>query len=116
MGRAWRLGLTDNAIGVAGVTTLLDYRGQKDAAGRTLEQSITAVADEIASTAELVKGKLDQIPVVLIRGLDQYVTAQDGVGARAIVRPPAEDLFGLGAEMAEKIGYLRGFEDGQKQR
>ena len=116
MGRAWRLGLTDNAIGVAGVTTLLDYRGQKDAAGRTLEQSVTAVADEIASTAELVKGKLDQIPVVLIRGLDQYVTVEDGKGARAIVRPPAEDLFGLGAEMAEKIGYLRGFEDGLKAR
>jgi coenzyme F420-0:L-glutamate ligase/coenzyme F420-1:gamma-L-glutamate ligase len=116
MGRAWRLGLTDNAIGVAGVTTLLDYRGQKDAAGRTLEQSITAVADEIASAAELVKGKLDQIPVVLVRGLAQYVTLADGDGARAIVRPPDEDMFGLGSEMAERRGYLRGFEDGKNER
>jgi len=114
MGRAWRLGLTDNAIGVAGVTTLLDYRGQKDAAGRTLEQSITAVADEIASTAELVKGKLAQIPVVLVRGLSQYITLNDGDGARGIVRPPEEDLFGLGAEMAERRGYLRGLEEGKK--
>lgn len=116
MGRAWRLGLTDNAIGVAGVTTLLDYRGQKDAAGRTLEQSVTAVADEIASTAELVKGKLDQIPVVLVRGLAQYVTVEDGPGARSVVRPPEEDMFGLGAEMAERRGYLRGFEDGKNER
>ena len=116
MGRAWRLGLTDNAIGVAGVTTLLDYRGQKDAAGRTLEQSVTAVADEIASTAELVKGKLDQIPVVLVRGLAQYVTIEDGPGARSVVRPPEEDMFGLGAEMAERRGYLRGFEDGKNER
>jgi coenzyme F420-0:L-glutamate ligase/coenzyme F420-1:gamma-L-glutamate ligase len=116
MGRAWRLGLTDNAIGVAGVTTLLDYRGQKDAAGRTLEQSVAAVADEIASAAELVKGKLTQIPVVLVRGLAQYVTLADGDGARSIVRPPEEDMFGLGAEMAERRGYLRGFEDGKNER
>lgn len=116
MGRAWRLGLTDNAIGVAGVVTLLDYRGQKDAAGRTLEQSITAVADEIASTAELVKGKLDQIPVVLVRGLDQYVTTADGPGARSVIRPPDEDMFGLGSELAERRGYLRGFEDGVNER
>lgn len=116
MGRAWRLGLTDNAIGVAGVVTLLDYRGQKDAAGRTLEQSITAVADEIASTAELVKGKLAQIPVVLVRGLSQYVTEEDGPGARSVVRPPEEDMFGLGAELAERRGYLRGFEDGKNER
>ena len=116
MGRAWRLGLTDNAIGVAGVTTLLDYRGQKDAAGRTLEQSVTAVADEIASAAELVKGKLDQIPVVLVRGLGQYVMEADGDGARAVVRPSEEDMFGLGAEMAERRGYMRGFEDGKNER
>jgi coenzyme F420-0:L-glutamate ligase/coenzyme F420-1:gamma-L-glutamate ligase len=115
MGRAWRLGLTDNAIGVAGVKTLLDYRGQKDAAGRTLEQSITAVADEIASAAELVKGKLDQIPVVLVRGLKQYVLSEDGPGARSIIRPPNEDLFGLGTEMAQRQGYLQGLEDGKKK-
>ena len=115
MGRAWRLGLTDNAIGVAGVTTLLDYRGKKDAAGRTLEQSITAVADEIASAAELVKGKLDQIPVVLIRGLNQYVLNEDGPGARSVIRPPNEDLFGLGTEMAQRQGYLQGLEEGKKK-
>lgn len=115
MGRAWRLGLTDNAIGVAGVQTLLDYRGQRDAAGRTLEQTVVAVADEIASAAELVKGKLDGIPVVLFRGLSQYVTREDGPGARSIIRPPAEDMFGLGAEMAEHRGYVLGYLKGKQE-
>lgn len=116
MGRAWRLGLTDNAIGIAGVQTLLDYRGQSDAAGRTLEQTITAVADEIASAAELVKGKLDGIPAVLVRGLPQYVTFDDGPGARSVIRPLNEDMFGLGTEMAERRGYLRGYEAGRNLR
>jgi coenzyme F420-0:L-glutamate ligase/coenzyme F420-1:gamma-L-glutamate ligase len=113
MGRAWRLGLTDNAIGVAGVVTLLDYRGQKDSVGRTLEQTITAVVDQIASAAELVKGKLDGIPVVLLRGLGRYVTEEDGGGARSLVRPLEEDMFSLGSELAEKRGYERGVRDGR---
>lgn len=113
MGRAWRLGLTDNAIGVAGVQTLHDYRGQHDAAGRTLELSVSAVADEIAGAAELVKGKLDGIPVVLVRGLPQYVTTEDGPGARSIIRSAAEDMFSLGVEIAERRGYQRGYEDGK---
>lgn len=113
MGRAWRLGLTDNAIGVAGVQTLLDYRGKHDASGRTLEQTVMAVADEIASAAELVKGKLDGIPVVLVRGLPQYVTQDDGPGARSLIRPLEEDMFGLGTELAQRRGYLQGYEDGK---
>ncbi len=114
MGRAWRLGLTDNAIGVAGVQTLLDYRGQTDAAGRTLEQTVVAVADEIASAAELVKGKLDGIPVVLVRGLSQYITSDDGPGAHSIIRPLEEDMFAIGAEMAQRRGYLMGYNDGKQ--
>ena len=114
MGRAWRLGLTDNAIGVAGVQTLIDYRGQHDGAGRTLEQTVTAAADEIASAAELVKGKLDGIPVVLIRGLSQYVSDDDGPGSHSLVRSRDEDMFALGSELAERQGYLRGFEDGKR--
>ncbi len=114
MGRAWRLGLTDNAIGVAGVRTLIDYRGLHDDAGRTLELTVTAAADEIASTAELVKGKLDGIPVVLIRGLSRYVIADDGPGSISLVRSREEDMFALGSELAEQQGYLRGFEDGKR--
>jgi coenzyme F420-0:L-glutamate ligase / coenzyme F420-1:gamma-L-glutamate ligase len=113
MGRAWRLGLTDNAIGVAGVENFIDYRGQKDAQGRTLEMTITAVSDEIASAAEMVKGKLDGIPVVIVRGLERFVTEADGPGARSVIRPAEEDMFGLGAQAARDIGYLQGYEDGK---
>jgi coenzyme F420-0:L-glutamate ligase/coenzyme F420-1:gamma-L-glutamate ligase len=112
MGRAWRMGLTDNAIGVAGVMPLLDYRGQKDSSGRILEQTVTAVADEIASAAELAKGKTDRIPVVLVRGLAQYVTQDDGPGSSILIRPRSEDLFSLGTELSEAKGYERGLHDG----
>ena len=113
MGRAWRLGLTDNAIGVAGVENFVDYRGQKDAQGRSLEMTITAVSDEIASAAEMVKGKLNGIPVVIVRGLQHFVTEIDGPGAKSVIRPPEEDMFGLGAQAARDMGYLQGYEDGK---
>jgi coenzyme F420-0:L-glutamate ligase/coenzyme F420-1:gamma-L-glutamate ligase len=116
MGRAWRLGLTDNAIGIAGVVTLLDYRGKKDAQGRTLEMTITAICDEIASAAELVKGKLDGIPVVVFRGLKTFVIDEDGPGAQSIIRPSDEDMFGLGTQAAQEKGYKKGFEDGQRSQ
>jgi coenzyme F420-0:L-glutamate ligase / coenzyme F420-1:gamma-L-glutamate ligase len=95
-GRPWRLGLTDAAVGVAGLAPLDDLRGRADRHGNTLEQTVVAVADEVAAAAELVKGKLDGVPVAVVRGLAHRTTVEDGPGARAIVRPAAEDLFRWG--------------------
>ena len=75
MGRPWRMGQADAAIGVAGLAPLRDYRGQADTFGRTLEVTVTAVADELASAADLVKGKVASIPVAIVRGLGDLVTA-----------------------------------------
>lgn len=105
LGRPWRLGQTDVAIGAAGVTALDDLRGGTDAQGRTLEATIIAVADELAGAAELVKGKASGVPVVIVRGLDHLVTEFDGPGASSIIRPLSEDLFSLGTEEAYRAGY-----------
>src|SRR5262249_6700836 len=88
---------TDAAIGAAGVRPLRDHRGQPDTFGTVLEVTVAAVADEIAAAAELVKGKTDQVPVALVRGLGALVTADDGPGAAALVRPAGDDMFRLGA-------------------
>lgn len=96
-GRPWRLGLTDQAIGVAGLTPLEDVRGRRDAHGNTLEVTVTAVADEVAAAADLVKGKLAGLPVAVVRGLGHRVVADHGQGAAALVRPLEEDMFRLGA-------------------
>lgn len=100
MGRAWRNGLTDNAIGVAGVEALNDHTGRADAYGRTLEMTVVATADEIASAADLVKGKASGMPVAIVRGMSNAVVSGDGPGARALVRPRGEDLFWLGTREA----------------
>jgi coenzyme F420-0:L-glutamate ligase/coenzyme F420-1:gamma-L-glutamate ligase len=97
MGRPWRAGQTDTAIGAAGVMVMRDHRGETDVFGKTLEVTVAAVADEIAAAGDLVKGKARQIPVALVRGLESLVTAEDGPGARALVRAAAEDMFRLGA-------------------
>jgi coenzyme F420-0:L-glutamate ligase/coenzyme F420-1:gamma-L-glutamate ligase len=97
MGRAWRNGLVDQAIGAAGLAPLHDLRGRVDAHGNKLDMTITAVADEIAAAAELVKGKLDGRPVAVVRGLADWVTAVHGPGAAALVRPAAEDMFRAGS-------------------
>jgi coenzyme F420-0:L-glutamate ligase/coenzyme F420-1:gamma-L-glutamate ligase len=97
MGRPWRAGQTDTAIGAAGVMVMRDHRGETDVFGKTLEVTVAAVADEIAAAGDLVKGKARQIPVALVRGLETLVTAEDGPGARALVRAAAEDMFRLGA-------------------
>src|SRR3984957_8595992 len=96
MGRPWRVGQADAAIGAAGLAPLRDYRGQADTFGQTLEVTVTAVADELASAADLVKGKVASIPVALVRGLGDLVTEDDGPGAQALIRPPAEDMFRYG--------------------
>ncbi len=97
MGRPWRNGQTDTAIGAAGVLPLRDHRGDVDAFGNVLDVTVAAVADEIAAAAELVKGKADQVPVAIVRGLTGLVTTDDGPGAAALVRPADQDMFRLGA-------------------
>jgi coenzyme F420-0:L-glutamate ligase / coenzyme F420-1:gamma-L-glutamate ligase len=104
LGRPWRDGLTDCAIGIAGVTVLDDLRGQPDAHGRPMEATIIAVADEIASAADLVKGKTGGLPVAIVRGLADQVTVDDGPGAISGVRPLEEDLFPLGSAEARRAG------------
>jgi coenzyme F420-0:L-glutamate ligase / coenzyme F420-1:gamma-L-glutamate ligase len=89
-GRAWRQGTTDVAIGVAGMSPLLDLRGQRDARGRPLEATLIAVADELAGAAELVCGKASGVPAALIRG---YVAPAGEGTARDLVMPPERDLF-----------------------
>jgi coenzyme F420-0:L-glutamate ligase/coenzyme F420-1:gamma-L-glutamate ligase len=89
-GRPWRLGLTNVAIGAAGVPVLLDLRGQPDRDGKTLQATILAVADELASAAGLVMGKSDGIPVVIVRG---YLYRPVVEPASRIIRPANEDLF-----------------------
>jgi coenzyme F420-0:L-glutamate ligase/coenzyme F420-1:gamma-L-glutamate ligase len=93
-GRPWRTGLTDIAIGAAGIAVLDDLRGSTDVYGHTLEMTVTAVADEVAAAADLVKGKTRGAPVAVVRGLG---FAADDSGARALVRPAAEDMFRHGS-------------------
>jgi coenzyme F420-0:L-glutamate ligase/coenzyme F420-1:gamma-L-glutamate ligase len=97
MGRPWRTGQTDAAIGVAGLAPLRDHRGQPDTFGSLLEVTVAAVADEIAAAADLVKGKTTQVPAAIVRGLAELVTGSDGPGAAALIRPAADDMFRLGA-------------------
>ena len=92
-GRAWRVGQADVAIGCAGLRPLDDWRGRADADGRELTATIVAVADELASAADLVRSKVSATPVALIRGLGDHVTADDGPGAGPLRRAEAEDLF-----------------------
>ncbi|MGA0206513.1 MAG: coenzyme F420-0:L-glutamate ligase [Ilumatobacteraceae bacterium] len=90
-GRAWRKGLTDVAIGVAGIAGVVDLRGTPDALGRVMQVTEVAVADELASAAELVMGKSSGIPVAVIRGVDASWLRESSV--RELIRPPQEDLF-----------------------
>lgn len=92
-GRAWRLGQTDVAIGAAGLIPLDDWRGRHDSQGRELQATAIAVADAIAGAADLARAKDAGQPVVLLRGLDRFVTADNGPGAHSLRRPPADDLF-----------------------
>jgi coenzyme F420-0:L-glutamate ligase/coenzyme F420-1:gamma-L-glutamate ligase len=92
-GRAWRHGQCDVAIGCAGIHPLEDWRGRVDANGRELHATWIAVTDEIAAAADLARAKDASQPVVLVRGLERHVTADDGPGAQAVIRPEAEDLF-----------------------
>lgn len=89
-GRAWREGLVNVALGVAGLAPLLDYRGLPDANGKPLQATVIAIADELASAAELVMGKSDRIPVAIVRGVGP--AGRTGSGAD-LIRPADKDLF-----------------------
>jgi coenzyme F420-0:L-glutamate ligase/coenzyme F420-1:gamma-L-glutamate ligase len=92
-GRAWRHGQVDVAIGVAGLAPLDDWRGRADAAGMQLRATWIAVADEAAAAADLARSKDSREPAVVVRGLDRFVTEEDGPGAAVLIRPVGEDLF-----------------------
>ncbi|MDE3204340.1 MAG: coenzyme F420-0:L-glutamate ligase [Acidobacteriota bacterium] len=91
-GRTWRRGVTDVAIGTAGIAAIVDLRGTTDALGRELAVTEVCVADELAAAAELVMGKASGIPVALVRGVERQWLRESSVRAE-IVRPPHEDLF-----------------------
>ena len=91
-GRPWRRGLTDVAIGVAGIAAVVDLRGTTDTQGRQLQVTEMAVADEIAAAAELVMGKATGVAAAIVRGVDRSWFREASVRTE-IVRPPAEDLF-----------------------
>lgn len=89
-GRPWREGLVNVALGVAGIAPLIDYRGRRDAGGKILQATIIAIADELASAAELVMGKADGVPVALIQSLAGAKRTGSG---RDLIRPAERDLF-----------------------
>ncbi len=92
-GRAWRIGQCDIAIGCAGITALDDWRGRSDSNGRELQATVIAVADELASAADLVRSKDLAQPAIVVRGAERHTTVDDGPGIRPVIRPQAEDLF-----------------------
>jgi coenzyme F420-0:L-glutamate ligase / coenzyme F420-1:gamma-L-glutamate ligase len=92
-GRAWRLGQTDVAIGAAGLVVLDEWRGRLDRRGRELDATAIAVADSVAAASDLARAKDSSQPAVLVRGLERFVTADDGPGAAALRRPAEQDLF-----------------------
>jgi coenzyme F420-0:L-glutamate ligase/coenzyme F420-1:gamma-L-glutamate ligase len=92
-GRAWRLGQSDVAIGVAGLVPLDQWIGRPDAFGRELLVTSVAVADSVAAAADLARAKDSLEPVVVVRGLERFVTREDGPGAAALRRPAEQDLF-----------------------
>nr|WP_232526870.1 coenzyme F420-0:L-glutamate ligase [Mycobacterium intracellulare] len=101
MGRAWRNGQTDAAVGAAGLAVLHGYSGALDQHGNELLVTEVAIADEIAAAADLVKGKLTAMPVAVVRGLS---VTDDGSTARDLLRPGTEDLFWLGTAEAIDLG------------
>jgi coenzyme F420-0:L-glutamate ligase / coenzyme F420-1:gamma-L-glutamate ligase len=118
MGRPWRNGLTDVALGVAGMPAIRDHRGEVDPYGNELHITQMAVVDELAGAGDLIKGKRDQVPVAVVRG---YLTpprpgpvsdegpapvAEDGPGALVLVRDSGQDLFSLGTAEARAAGLL----------
>ena len=110
LGRPWRVGQTDVAIGCAGMLPLLDLSGTVDPYGNTLKVTAPAVADEVAAASELAMGKVSGRPMAVVTGLSRLVLPadQDGPGAQAILRPAEEDWFRQGSREAWEAGYRAG--------
>ncbi|MFI7501082.1 coenzyme F420-0:L-glutamate ligase [Streptomyces sp. NPDC049687] len=106
-GRPWRAGLTDVAIGAAGVRVLDDLRGGTDAYGNPLSATVVATADELAAAGDLVKGKAAGLPVAVVRGLAHVVAEGAGQGARTLVREAREDMFRLGTSEAVRLAVTQ---------
>jgi coenzyme F420-0:L-glutamate ligase / coenzyme F420-1:gamma-L-glutamate ligase len=105
LGRPWRLGQTDVAVGLAGMGALDDWRGRADGDGRPLAVTEVAVADEVAAAADLVKGKASRVPAALLRGVPRPA----GAGrARDLVRSPADDLFRTAGTAEDLLAFLEG--------
>jgi len=104
MGRAWRNGQTDAAVGAAGLAVLHSYAGAVDRHGNELLVTEIAIADEIAAAADLVKGKLTAIPAAVVRGLPGGIVSDTGDTARHLVRSGTDDLFWLGTAEAMELG------------
>jgi coenzyme F420-0:L-glutamate ligase/coenzyme F420-1:gamma-L-glutamate ligase len=120
MGRPWRDGVIDTAIGAAGLDVLWDLRGQRDVAGHLLEATVIAIGDELASAADLVKGKLASSPVAIIRGFP-FTRNESDLGARPLIRPAADDMFRLGTreamhQVVVDSATVSGSRDGEDQR
>ena len=112
VGRPWRQGVADVAIGAAGLRVLEDLRGSRDTFGTPLEVTVIAVADEVAAAADLVKGKVSGRPAAVVRGLGHLVGDDDGAGAATLNRTGADDMFSLGTAEAFAAGRAAGFAAG----
>ncbi|WFE24941.1 coenzyme F420-0:L-glutamate ligase [Solwaraspora sp. WMMD791] len=112
MGRPWRNGLTDVALGAAGIDPVRDYRGLTDPYGNELRLTQVAVVDELASAGDLVKGKAEQVPVAVVRGYPWHrgeaaeQADDDGPGVRPLIREPGQDMFRLGTAEAHRAGLI----------
>ncbi len=104
MGRPWRHGISDVAIGTAGLTAVADIRGSHDSYGNELIVTEVALADELAAAGDLVKGKLSGIPVAVVRGL---AVTDDGLGTSRLIRGSGDDLFRLGTAEAVSLGQAQ---------
>lgn len=112
LGRPWREGQTDIAIGAACVHVFDDLRGSTDAAGKPLLVTMPCVADELSAATDLVKGKATGCPVAVVRGLGRLVGDLDLPGAASIVRPSERDMFRLGSAEARAEGHAAGVAEG----
>jgi len=112
LGRPWREGQIDLAIGAAGVQVLDDLRGSRDSFGHELAVTQAAVADELASAGDLVKGKASGMPVAVVRGYGHAVVAELDTPARALTRTGPTDMFRLGTDEAIALGRAEGYEAG----
>lgn len=112
LGRPWREGQIDLAIGAAGVRVLDDLRGSRDSHGHELTVTQAAVADELASAGDLVKGKASGMPVAVVRGYGHAVVDELDTPARALTRTGPTDMFRLGTDEAIALGRAEGYDEG----